>query len=187
MSTSIRNAGADQREQSLGTAHHLDLQIRVVLTPRIERDMAFGDQLLTEEEVCDQFGVSRETFRDAWRGWESDGIISRPRGQATVVERLPPACRQRRCTDLNDFTRFKVDIEATLAKGPPMRQPSVPQLTTTRPDFFGCAASAVRSARGPSARWWRALASADATSAGVSNRAGAAIAEAANIGRSPAH
>lgn len=149
MSTSIRNAGADQSEQSLGTAHHLDFQSRVVLTRRTERDMAFDDQLLTEEEVCDQFGVSRKTFRDAWRGWESDGIISRPRGQGTVMERLPPACRQRRFTGLNDdFTRFKVDIEATLAKGPPMRQPSVPQLMTTRKDFFGCAASAVRSARG---------------------------------------
>jgi DNA-binding transcriptional regulator YhcF (GntR family) len=112
MSTSILNASADRNEQGLGTVLHFHLPIREVLTRDIERDTHVGDRLAIEEKVCDQFGVSRELMRDAWRGLDSDGIISRSRGQGTFVERLASACRETRLTGLS------YDAEAReLAKG----------------------------------------------------------------------
>ena len=112
------------------------LQIREILTRRIAREMRVGDRLPTEQELCKQFGVSRETIRDAWRGLEEDGLISRARGQGTFVARLPPAGRETRLTGLSeDLTRFKMDTEASvLAKGPVVPQPSVAQLMATPPD-----------------------------------------------------
>jgi len=89
MSTSSVNARADRNEQSLGTPHHFRLQLGELLSRHIERDMGFGDRLLTEEELCDQFGVSHETVPDAWHSLEGDGIIAPPRGQGTIVERPP--------------------------------------------------------------------------------------------------
>jgi len=103
------------------------LQIREILLRRIEREMRIGDQLPTEHALCGEFGVSRETVRDALRGLEVDGVISRTPGQGTFVARLPPASRETRLTGLSeDFSRFKFDTEArVLAKGPVLPQPAV--------------------------------------------------------------
>jgi DNA-binding GntR family transcriptional regulator len=70
------------------------LQIREILLRRIEREMRIGDRLPTEHALCEQFGVSRETVRDALGGLEADGMISRTPGQGTFVARLPPPGRR---------------------------------------------------------------------------------------------
>ena len=103
------------------------LQIREILMRRIEREMCIGDQLPTEHALCQEFGVSRETVRDALSGLEAEAIISRIPGQGTFVARLPPASRETRLTGLTeDFTRFKLDTEARLlAKGAVLPQAAV--------------------------------------------------------------
>ena len=103
------------------------LQIREILVRRIEREMRIGDRLPTEHALCEEFGVSRETVRDALGGLEADGVISRTPGQGTFVARLPLATRETRLTGLTeDFSRFKLDTEARLlAKGPVLPQPAV--------------------------------------------------------------
>lgn len=106
------------------------LQIREILVRRIEREMRVGTQLPTELALCEEFGVSRETVRDALSGLEADGLISRTPGHGTFVARLPPVTREARLTGLSeDFSRFKLDTEArVLAKGPVPPQPAVAQV-----------------------------------------------------------
>lgn len=103
------------------------LQIREMLLRRIDRGMAVGDQLPTELELCDQFGVSRETVREALRGLEQDGLISRSRGRGTFLLRMPPARSEMRLTGLaEDFTELKFDTVAkVLHKGPATPPPAV--------------------------------------------------------------
>src|SRR5215510_3918828 len=110
------------------------LQIREILVRRIEREMRVGEQLPTEHALCGEFGVSRETVRDALWGLEADGVISRTPGQGTFVARLPPASRETRLTGLTeDFSRFKLDTQARLlAKGPVLPPPSVADVMASR-------------------------------------------------------
>jgi len=112
------------------------LQIREILVRRLERQMRVGDQLPTEHALCQEFGVSRETVRDALRGLEADGLISRTPGQGTFVARLPPASRETRLTGLSeDFSRFKLDTAArVLAKGPVLPQPAVAEVMASPRD-----------------------------------------------------
>lgn len=112
------------------------LQIREILVRRIEREMRVGDQLPTEHALCAEFGVSRETVRDALAGLEADGLISRTPGHGTFVARLPPVSRETRLTGLTeDFSRFKLDTEArVLAKGPVLPQPAVAEVMATARD-----------------------------------------------------
>jgi GntR family transcriptional regulator len=112
------------------------LQIREILVRRIEREMRVGDQLPTEHVLCEEFGVSRETVRDALSGLEADGLISRTPGHGTFVARLPPVTRETRLTGLTeDFSRFKFDTEArVLSKGPVLPQPAVAEIMATPRD-----------------------------------------------------
>src|SRR5262245_54320588 len=112
------------------------LQIREILLRRIEREMRSGDQLPTEHALCEAFGVSRETVRDALSGLEADGVITRTPGHGTFGARLPPASRETRLTGLTeDFSRFKLDTEArVLAKGPVLPQPAVATVMASPPD-----------------------------------------------------
>jgi len=109
------------------------LQIREILVRRIEREMRVGDQLPTEHALCEEFGVSRETVRDALSGLETDGLISRTPGHGTFVARLPPASRETRLTGLTeDFSRFKLDTEArVLSRGPILPPPAVAEVMAT--------------------------------------------------------
>lgn len=109
------------------------LQIREILVRRIEREMRIGDQLPIEHALCEEFGVSRETVRDALGGLEADGLISRTPGHGTFVARLPSVSRETRLTGLTeDFSRFKLDTEArVLSKGPVLPQPAVAEVMAT--------------------------------------------------------
>lgn len=96
------------------------LQIREILLRRIERDFRLGDRFPTEKELCGEFGVSRETVREALGWLEREGLISRHRGQGTFVAQRPDSAVDNRLTGLaEDFSELKLDTEAkVLEKGP---------------------------------------------------------------------
>jgi GntR family transcriptional regulator len=88
------------------------LQIRDILIRRLGRDFDPGDRIPTEHALTEEFGVSRETVREALRGLEEDGLIRRRRGQGTFVVKLPDRGSGERLTGLvEDFTQFKLNTE----------------------------------------------------------------------------
>jgi GntR family transcriptional regulator len=87
-------------------------QIRNILVRRLGDGFAAGDRFPTEHELCSEFGVSRETIREALRGLENEGLIARHRGKGSVVVRLPNDTRDERLTGLvEDFTELHLDTE----------------------------------------------------------------------------
>lgn len=100
------------------------LQIRDILLRRLEQDLAPGARFPTEHALCGEFGVSRETVREALRGLEADGLIARRRGQGTVVVRRPGTKREARLTGLvENFTELKRDTSARVLDQRPMPAP----------------------------------------------------------------
>ena len=102
------------------------LQIRNILMRRLNDGLAPGDRFPTEHELCSEFGVSRETVREALSGLEHEGLIARHRGKGTFVARLPDSKEDERLTGLvEDFTELKLDTEATVIRSgvekPPAR------------------------------------------------------------------
>lgn len=101
------------------------LQIRNILTRRLADGFQPGDRLPTEHALSDQFGVSRETVREALAGLEKDGVIRRHRGRGTFMVRRPEPSPDRRLTGLvEDFTDLRLDsgsevLEKGLAPAPP--------------------------------------------------------------------
>jgi len=61
-------------------------QIRRTLTDEIMSGRyAAGDKFPPENELCDRFGVSRQTVREAIRELQSRGLLKRRRGAGTIV------------------------------------------------------------------------------------------------------
>jgi GntR family transcriptional regulator len=112
------------------------LQIREALARRIDRDMSVGQQLPTEQGLCQQFNVSRETVREALRGLEEEGLISRSPGRGTFVRKRPPQPPEARLTGLpEDFSALRFNTEArTLAAGPVFPQSDVAERVGSRPN-----------------------------------------------------
>lgn len=91
------------------------LQIRELLLRRLARDLMPGDRLPTENALSAEFGVARETVREALSGLEQDGLIVRRRRNGTFVAKRPAAVRERRLTGLSeDFSELKFDTAAVV-------------------------------------------------------------------------
>lgn len=112
------------------------LQIREALARRIDRDMSVGQQLPTEQALCLQFNVSRETVREALRGLEEEGLISRTPGRGTFVRRRPPRLVESRLTGLpEDFSALRFNTEAkTLSAGPVLPSADVAERVGAEPE-----------------------------------------------------
>jgi GntR family transcriptional regulator len=101
------------------------LQIRELLLRRLARDLAPGDRLPTENALSREFGVARETVREALSGLERDGLIVRRRRNGTFVAKRPTAARDRRLTgNSEDFSELKFDTAATVLDARAMAPPN---------------------------------------------------------------
>lgn len=95
----------------------LYLQVRNILVRRIAESFAPGDRFPTEHQLCDEFGVSRETIREALRGLETDGLIARHRGKGAFVARLPDTAQDERLTGVAEsFTELNLDTDVEVLK-----------------------------------------------------------------------
>jgi GntR family transcriptional regulator len=109
-----RSAGARSEFLNL---FPLYLQVRNILLRRLGDSYVPGDRFPTEHQLCDEFGVSRETIREALRGLESDGLIARHRGKGAFVARLPDTPPDERLTGTAEsFTELKLDTEVEVLK-----------------------------------------------------------------------
>lgn len=101
------------------------LQIRELLTRRLARELLPGDRLPTENALSGEFGVARETVREALRGLEQDGLIVRRRRNGTFVAKRPAPSQERRLTGLSeDFSALKFDTGATVLTAKPTSPPA---------------------------------------------------------------
>lgn len=95
--------------------------MREVLLRRLERDLQPGQQFPTEQALCAEFGVSRETVREALRALEEDGLISRHPGRGSFVLRPPHRRAERRLTGMvEDFSELHLDTQAAVLETAPI-------------------------------------------------------------------
>ncbi len=67
------------------------MYIKIALTNRIKSgELAVGDQLATEKEMCIQYGCSRLTVRKALEELMSEGYIYKVQGRGTFVKERSP-------------------------------------------------------------------------------------------------
>jgi len=101
------------------------LQIRAVLLRQFGSDYAPGDRLPTELALTQEFGVSRETVREALRPLENDGTIRRHQGRGTFLAQLPQLDGTRLLTGLvEDFTNLGFETETQVLETGPVLPPS---------------------------------------------------------------
>src|SRR5262245_49424507 len=83
------------------------LQITDILRNRLLSHMQPGDRLESEVDLSKQFGVSRETIRQALAPLEREGLITRSRGRGSfVAKRLPFRPAKKKLTGLaEDFVQ----------------------------------------------------------------------------------
>lgn len=69
----------------------LYVQLKDHISERIQNgDLKPGDKLLTENELAEQFGISRATVRHALSELEIEGLIDRYPGKGTIVSHKRP-------------------------------------------------------------------------------------------------
>jgi GntR family transcriptional regulator len=69
----------------------LQYQLKAKLTERIARgDWKPGAKIMSEREICDEYGVSRITVREVVGGLEREGLLVRKQGKGTFVGTAKP-------------------------------------------------------------------------------------------------
>lgn len=89
--------------------YQLESQLRAKIS---NRDIKPQELLPTEMELCETYGVSRATVRQAIKALEDDGLIKREQGRGTTV--LAPHERRRNIKlfgSIDDFLRLGGDTE----------------------------------------------------------------------------
>ena len=69
-----------------------------------------GAQLPTESVLCERYGVSRFTVREALRRLQAEGLIRRRRGSGTTVDTIGSVLRQP-LSDVADLLQYAADSE----------------------------------------------------------------------------
>src|SRR5687768_9177032 len=101
------------------------LQIRNILIRRLSEAYAPGDRFPTEQQLCVEFDVSRETVREALAGLEREGLIARRRGSGTAVARLPERAPDQRFTGLvEDYTELKLNTDVDVIRAGTEKAPA---------------------------------------------------------------
>lgn len=100
------------------------LQVRQVLERRLANEYEPGQQIPTEQSLCEEFGVSRETVREAVHGLEADGIVQRRRPKGTFLIRRPDQAGTQKVTGLvEDLTALKLDTHARVLSAGVVKPP----------------------------------------------------------------
>ncbi|MHB0870536.1 MAG: GntR family transcriptional regulator [Chloroflexota bacterium] len=68
-------------------------QLKILLREKALVELTPGDRIPTEQELCEQFHISRITVRQAVSSLVKEGILARQRGRGTYV--LPPKTAKR--------------------------------------------------------------------------------------------
>ena len=89
------------------------LQVRQVLERRLASEYELGQQIPTEQALRKEFGVSRETVREAIHGLEADGIVQRRRPRGTFLIRRPDQAASQKLTGrVEDLAKLHLDTHA---------------------------------------------------------------------------
>jgi GntR family transcriptional regulator len=73
----------------------LQYQLKAKLTERISRgDWKPGSKIMSEREICEEYGVSRMTVREVVGGLEREGLLIRKQGKGTFVGTAKPEPEQ---------------------------------------------------------------------------------------------
>jgi len=84
----------------------LQYQLKVILTSKIKNnEWSVGTLIPSERELCEIYGVSRITVRQALKDIENDGYLTRKQGKGTYVS--SPKLEQR----LNKFYSFSEEVK----------------------------------------------------------------------------
>lgn len=95
-----------------------------MLERRLAAEYEPGQQIPTEQALCREFGVSRETVREALRGLESDGILQRRRPRGTFLVRHPERSAAGRVTGLvEDLAALQMDTHARMLSAGVVKPP----------------------------------------------------------------
>jgi GntR family transcriptional regulator len=88
-------------------------QLAAILKARIEAgDFSVGSFLPTEIELCDEFGVSRHTVREALRRLTEAGFVQRRQGSGSqVVTASPQGAYVHSMRSLNGLFQYAADTE----------------------------------------------------------------------------
>lgn len=91
------------------------LQISELLRARVQTQLRPGDRLPAETALSAEFGVSRETIRQALEPLQHDRLISRTPGRGSVVIAQPQAPQVEKLTGMSeDFVTLGMKTEARL-------------------------------------------------------------------------
>ena len=102
------------------------LQILDVLSRRVETgEYPLEERLPTESELCDEFGASRFTVREALRRLVDRGMVQRRQGAGSVVVAASPEARYvHSLSSLADLSQLALDTHYQMLSSRQIKLPS---------------------------------------------------------------